>query len=87
MLAAQCHAARVAVQTSSTSGNFFIDDEVITQKLGKSEAELAKYSVTPGMPLMPDAYVGNDVDAFLKWVKAGELIASVGSLFSSKSKK
>ena len=73
------------LQTNSTTGNFFIDDEIITQKLGKSEAELAKYSVTPGMPLMPDFYVG-DVDAFAKWAKAGELIASVGSLFS-KGKK
>ena len=66
-----------------TSGNFFIDDEVLKGKLGASDEDIAAYSLNPGLPLMPDAYVG-DVDKLMKWIKAGEVIASIGSLFGSK---
>lgn len=72
-----------SLQQVGTSGNFFIDDEVLMNKVGMTEAQIAAYSVTPGLPLMPDAYVG-DADAFLKWVKAGDMIASIGSLFGKK---
>eukprot|EP00908_Phaeocystis_cordata_P007688 Transcript_18341.p1 GENE.Transcript_18341~~Transcript_18341.p1 ORF type:complete len:309 (+),score=155.47 Transcript_18341:95-1021(+) len=41
------------------SGNTFIDDEVLTQKLGYSEADLEKYRMSRLVPLMPDFYVGD----------------------------
>ena len=71
------------VQHVNTSGNFFIDDEVL-KKAGYTDADIAKYAVTPGIPLIPDPYVGDPV-TFERWVKAGELLASVGSFFK-KSK-
>lgn len=69
-------------QHVNTSGNFFIDDEVL-KRAGYSDSDIAKYSVTPGVPLLPDAYVG-DPKAFERWAKAGELFATVGSFFSKR---
>lgn len=69
-------------QHVNTSGNFFIDDEVL-KRAGYSDADIAKYSVTPGIPLIPDPYIGDPV-TFERWVKAGELLASVGSFFKKK---
>ena len=75
----------VRIQDTNTSGNFFIDEELLRSKLGFKDSDFTKYAISPGMPLMPDAYVG-DVDTFLKWAKAGEMMNAIGSLFSSKKK-
>ncbi len=53
------------------------------RRAGLSDADIAKYSVTPGMPLIPDPYIG-DPEAFEKWMKAKEVLSSVGSFFSFK---
>lgn len=70
-------------QDVSVSGNFFIDEDVLRQKCGASDGDLAKYAMVPGVPLMPDFYVG-DVDTYVKWAKAGEMMSAIGSLFSKK---
>jgi hypothetical protein len=76
----------VISQDVDVTGNFFIDEEVLTTKLGASKSDLAKYSVTPGVPLMPDFYVG-DFDAYNRWAKAGELIGAMSGAVSSWFKK
>ena len=45
-------------RSGECSGNTFIDDEVLTQRAGMSEADLDKYRVSRLVPLMPDFYVG-----------------------------
>lgn len=66
------------------TGNFFIDEEVVLTKLGLTVKDLDRYAVTPGIPLMPDAYVG-DVAQFTLWSEAGKLAnavaSTVGALF------
>ena len=69
----------VDAQDVGCSGNFFVDEEVL-RAAGASDADIAKYSMTPGVPLMPDFYVG-EPDAFLRWRKAGEMMAKAASLF------
>ena len=44
------------------TGNCFIDDEVMTEKLGLSENDLDRYRVSKMVPLMPDFYVGDPKD-------------------------
>ncbi len=59
------------------------DHVQVLKRAGYSDSDIAKYSVTPGVPLLPDAYVG-DPKAFERWAKAGELFATVGSFFSKR---
>lgn len=44
------------------TGNCFIDDVVMTEKVGISEKELDKYRMSKYVPLMPDFYVGDPAD-------------------------
>lgn len=66
----------------SFSGHFLIDDEVLTQRMGKSQKDLDAYAVQPGAPLMPDFYVG-DPDALGPWVAAGEAIKTAGKAWKN----
>jgi len=43
-------------KSSETTGNFFIDDEVLLRD-GKTPKDLEKYSVKPGAKLMPDFFL------------------------------
>ena len=43
-------------QPTLTTGNFFIDEEIL-QKQGLTEHDLLKYSVKPGMDLIPDFFI------------------------------
>ena len=44
------------------TGQCFIDDEVMTEKIGLSETDLDRYRMSKIVPLMPDFYVGNPAD-------------------------
>ena len=44
------------------TGNCFIDDVVMTEKLGMPEKDLDKYRMSRVVPLMPDFYVGDPAD-------------------------
>ena len=69
------------------SGNTFIDDEVLTQKLGCTEAELAKYRMSSVVPLMPDFYVGDPavLDGYVTAARKLQGAASfMGSFMNSK---
>jgi len=44
-------------KASNCTGNFFIDDEVL---LSEGITDLNKYSITPGVPLMPDFFLDED---------------------------
>lgn len=43
------------------NGEFFIDEEVATQRMGMTSKDLKKYNNSKILPLMPDLYVGNPV--------------------------
>jgi len=53
------HAILTRPSTTCT-GNFFVDDEVLLGT-GKTMADLEKYSITPGAPLMPDFFLEDNV--------------------------
>ena len=47
---------------TEVTGNCFIDDVIMTEKLGLSEKDLEKYRMSRIVPLMPDFYVGDPAD-------------------------
>jgi len=65
------------------TGNTFIDDEVMTEKLGMTESELSKYRISSIVPLMPDLYVG-DPGSLEKYIEAARKMQGLKSLFGSK---
>ena len=67
------------------TGNTFIDDEVLTQKVGMSEADLNKYRMSRGLPLplMPDFFVG-DPEAMGTYIDAARKMQGVVGAFTSK---
>ena len=65
------------------TGNTFIDDEVLTQKVGMSEADLEKYRMSSFVPLMPDFYVG-DPSALEKYVDGARKMSGLVGAFTSK---
>ena len=42
------------------TGNFFIDDEVLINKVGMAPAELDKYAYCPGHPLAVDFFLESE---------------------------
>eukprot|EP01119_Soliformovum_irregulare_P018033 TRINITY_DN5463_c0_g1_i1.p1 TRINITY_DN5463_c0_g1~~TRINITY_DN5463_c0_g1_i1.p1 ORF type:complete len:289 (+),score=74.39 TRINITY_DN5463_c0_g1_i1:24-890(+) len=52
-------AAYFILKRPFTSGNFFIDDEVLLEE-GYSEKDLEKFAVSPGVPLFPDFFVDEE---------------------------
>jgi len=54
-------AAEIVLQrkSSETTGNFYIDDEVLFS-IGKTPKDLEKYAVTPGVPLMLDFFLDSE---------------------------
>jgi len=46
----------LARKSTESTGNFFIDDEVLLSE-GKTEKDLVKYAVKPGAKLMPDFFL------------------------------
>jgi len=65
------------------TGNCFIDDEVMTQKVGLSEKDLDRYRVSKFVPLMPDLYVG-DPAAMERYVDAARKVSgAMSSLMGS----
>ena len=67
------------------SGNTFIDDEVLTQKLGYTEQDLEKYRMSSVVPLMPDFYVG-DPGALEGYIDGARKMQGVVGAFVSKFK-
>ena len=65
------------------TGNTFIDDEVLMQKVGMSEAELAKYRLSSLVPLMPDFYVG-DPAALQGYVEGARKVQGIVGAFTAK---
>jgi len=47
----------VKLNSKETTGNFFLDDEVLLKYRGMSMKDLDKYAVQPGAPLMPDFFL------------------------------
>jgi len=41
------------------TGNCFVDEEVMTEKVGLSAADLERYRISSFVPLIPDLYVGD----------------------------
>jgi citronellol/citronellal dehydrogenase len=52
--------AAAAILKRKTTGNFYIDDEVLLSE-GLSQKDLEKYAVSPGAPLMPDFFLDDVV--------------------------
>lgn len=73
-------------RSGECSGNTFIDDEVLTQRAGMSEADLDKYRVSRLVPLMPDFYVG-DPAALEKYVDGARKMQGMVGAFTSAFKK
>lgn len=67
------------------TGNTFIDDEVMTEKLGISEADLSKYRMSSFVPLMPDFYVGDPAD-LERYVDGAKKMQGLVGAFTSKFK-
>jgi citronellol/citronellal dehydrogenase len=71
--------------SAGVSGNFFIDEDILRQKLGKTDREIAAYAVSPGVPLLPDFFIG-DPAAAEKLVGMGQAMQkaskAVGAFFS-----
>jgi len=67
------------------TGNTFIDDEVLTQKVGLSEADLDKYRMSQvlPLPLMPDFFVG-DPEGMETYIDAARKMQGVVGAFTSK---
>ena len=68
---------------TSCTGNTFIDDEVLTQNCGMSEADLSKYRMSSLVPLMPDFYVG-DPGTLEKYIDGARKMKGVVGAFTSK---
>ena len=51
----------ILTQDNSISGRCFLDEDVLVQELGRSEADIAayRYDIESSGPLMPDFYVGD----------------------------
>lgn len=65
----------------------YLSIKVLTQKLGCTEAELARYRISSVVPLMPDFYVGDPaaLDQYLTAARKLQGAASfVGSFMKSK---
>jgi len=45
----------------AVTGNFFIDDEILMQKCGKTLKDLDIYAYKPGHPLALDFFLNSDV--------------------------
>ena len=69
--------------TGECTGNTFIDDVVMTEKLGMSEAELERYRMSSVVPLMPDFYVG-DPAALERYVDGARKMQGIVGAFTSK---
>ena len=65
------------------SGNTFIDDVIMTEKLGLSEADLDKYRMSSVVPLMPDFYVGDPAD-LERYVEGARKMQGIVGAFSAK---
>ena len=67
-------------QDISISGNFFIDEEVMTEKLGLNKKSLKKYNNSNSLiPLIPDIFVGdpNYVSKYMNFGKIGKNVANL----------
>lgn len=72
---------------ASCTGNTFIDDTIMTEKLGLSAKDLDKYRMSSIVPLMPDFYVGDpgDLEAYVDGArKVQGLVGAFTSKFSGK---
>ena len=67
------------------TGQCFIDDEVMTEKVGLSEKDLDKYRMSKIVPLMPDFYVGDPAD-LEGYVDAARSAQGMVGAFMSKFK-
>ena len=67
------------------TGNTFIDDVVMTEKLGLSQADLSKYRMSSIVPLMPDFYVGDPGDLD-KYIDGARKMQGLVGAFTSKFK-
>ncbi len=65
------------------TGNTFIDDEVMTEKVGMAESELSKYRISSLVPLMPDLFVG-DPTSLEKYVDAARKMQGLVGAFATK---
>ena len=70
---------------SECTGNTFIDDVVMTEKLGLSEADLNKYRMSSIVPLMPDFYVG-DPGELERYIDGARKMQGLVGAFTSKFK-
>lgn len=66
------------------TGNLTIDDEVLRELAGATDAQIKAYANGP--VLMPDFYVG-PVDDIKRWLKAQNLVSDVASMVFGGSKK
>ena len=69
--------------SAECTGNTFIDDVIMTEKLGLSEADLDRYRMSSVVPLMPDFYVG-DPASLERYVDAARKMQGVVGAFTSK---
>lgn len=73
---------------TSVSGNCFIDDEIMTEKLGLSTQDLEKYRMSKLVPLMPDFYVGDPaaLETYVDGARKMQDVAAMAGAFMKKFK-
>jgi len=67
------------------TGNTFIDDVIMTEKMGLSESDLSRYRMSSLVPLMPDFYVG-DPASLEAYVDGARKMSGIVGAFTSKFK-
>jgi citronellol/citronellal dehydrogenase len=73
-------ASWIISQDKSVTGKFFIDEDILTKKIGISKDELKKYNNSNSiLPLIPDIYVGDPdyVSKYMNFGKIGIKIAKI----------
>ena len=70
----------IVSQDINTTGNFFIDEDIIIDKVGINKKELKKYNNSNSLvPLIPDIFVG-DPDHVSKYMNFGKIGKNIAKL-------
>jgi hypothetical protein len=70
---------------TKVTGNCFVDEVIMTEKLGLTKKDLEKYRMSKMVPLMPDFYVG-DPATMEKYVDGARKMQGLVGGFMSKFK-
>lgn len=75
----------ILTSDKAQSGHFFVDEEVLLAH-GFTPKQIKAYNNTPGIPPLPDFYLG-DAAAYERLVKLGSVVQGVAGMFGGGKKK